>query len=712
GESGDSGETEFISNFITRLMNCRNADCFENLIFENTLDLTFIRSAMLFYQEHDDPNTLTSSSIAIRKKGKVSISSTDIQLTLDIPITGLTIIPYQKILKYFNTIPKDYNNNSQLVLLEMSQKLRNKKSILCLEFPEITEISGNHFNLFNQMITILDNYLGRFQTFHSAIEDTIKLSYLIEINKLLTSTLNWSVLVKNILFYLSKLLNSDIGILFIKEPSSDYLHFEDISGDKINISNKFELIRNFKLLTNELITDTSQLKGVIKITHPNDFPKEFLDALKKCGVESISESLISPIFIKGELSAVLLAANRTEENKFKKIEMQLISSFSQIVGHALMNASSFKNVRNQFDQALKHSREITNRKDSLESFFESINDGIIVTNKFGKIIEINSTALEIFNLPDKAEVLNKSYEDILKSHFDNNSFNIPDLYSKIGKAEESPIEFKIGELYYYINIGLMTDDEGKETGMVLVFEDISRYKKVEELKTEFISSLSHELKTPLTSIIGGVKILKKKFKNDPDEDNKKLIDIIAVDSEHLLNQIEDLLRLSRFEVQKEIFSPRLFDITEVIKRIEKTFDNDLKSKMIKIKTEITTKQFNGDKDKIYHLLSNLISNSIKYNKPEGFINVIIKDENNKQIISIEDSGIGIQNDKLKRLFEPFFRIEKRHHNIPGTGLGLSICKKIMDLHQGEIKVQSQLNSGTKFLCIFPFDYSGVQIEKE
>ncbi|MDD3626350.1 MAG: GAF domain-containing sensor histidine kinase [bacterium] len=690
-----------ILNFFSELINCHSKKEFESVLCSKLCKLNLIISAIIFLKSPNSINYLSevknsfnSGVLQIEKQKYILILS-------EIPKDYLIILS-QDHLKYFQD--QYFNPGNSILLIKLFLPELDSQKYIALEINSRDYFMNKNISEILILVQIYNEYLRRFLNFHDAIENTIRLSYFVEINKLINSSLNWSVIVKNILLYLCKLLNCDVSMLFLFNDSDNNLILEDISGKNINRSNKLEVQGTLKINVTSIFQNSPY--GLVKFDDISLLSNDFKNIITKLGLKNISNIIIAPLKIKDKFIGVLAAVNNGNQTKIKDENLELIQNFSQIVSISLSNASAFRNFRREFSKVLRHTSEVKTRRDALESIFESIKDGIIVTNNIGNIIEINSTALEMLSLRNKKQVVNRNFENILKPYLARNSYNNPEDRSNIICNSNSPVEFKIGDHFYLINIGLISEEDSIDSGTVIVFEDVSRYKKIEELKTEFISSLSHELKTPLTCIIGSVKILNKKFSENPESDIYKLIEILDCESKNLLSQIDKILQLSRFEVKKENLNIEEFNPGEVAERIENTFKDKFQEKNIQYYLHLQTNLFTGDKEKIFQVISNLISNSIKYNKVGGSVNLTIKKDLNSQIIEVSDSGIGIKDDNINRLFEPFYRIEDKHHEIPGTGLGLSICKKIIDLHKGKIEVFSKLNLGTKFICSFPKIYEG------
>ncbi|WP_278600417.1 sensor histidine kinase, partial [Clostridium tertium] len=229
-------------------------------------------------------------------------------------------------------------------------------------------------------------------------------------------------------------------------------------------------------------------------------------------------------------------------------------------------------------------------------------------------------------------------------------------------------------------------------GVVITVLDITDIKRLENIRSQFVANVSHELKTPLTSIKGFAETLK--FVEDLPTRNK-FLDIIDKEAERLTNLINDILILSNIEnnhkMKEEEFNP-----AKVIEDVINMVTPQMNSKQIEINFSSNgTNELNGDRDKFFQMILNLVENAIKYSNDKTLISIRTYDINDYTYIEVEDNGIGIPKEDLPRIFERFYRVDKSRAK-GGTGLGLAIVKHIARMFNGEIFVKSTLNKGTKF----------------
>ncbi len=245
--------------------------------------------------------------------------------------------------------------------------------------------------------------------------------------------------------------------------------------------------------------------------------------------------------------------------------------------------------------------------------------------------------------------------------------------------------------------------EGNAEGAVLVFHDITNLRRLEKIRQDFVANVSHELRTPISSIKGYAETLLEGALDDK-ENAKDFLKIIYSDSDRLARLVDDLLDLSKIESGKLKMALRPCKIKPLIERVILRMDKQAKDKSISIKVDVPKEipLVYADEARIAQVLLNLIDNAIKYNHHAGTVTISAKDKDKFVQVDISDTGVGIPEKDLPRLFERFYRVDKaRSRELGGTGLGLSIVKHIVQVHNGEVSVQSILGQGSTFSFTIP-----------
>ena len=343
-----------------------------------------------------------------------------------------------------------------------------------------------------------------------------------------------------------------------------------------------------------------------------------------------------------------------------------------------------KTFNNMADQLQIKINEVMDKQNRLESIVKSMESGVIAVDLDNNIIIINPYAKRIFGIKDDitGEKIYDYIEDFDINYFLNEEEEISKEIKILHPAER---ELKIKKAFIL---------SGREKiGKVIAVQDISDIKRLENMRSQFVANVTHELKTPLTSIKGFAETLK--YVED-EKTREKFLDIIDNEAERLSRLISDILVLSKIEssttTDDEDFMPYIV-IDEVISIVKNMAENKNISLIIE-KSERDIK-LHGDKDKFLQLVLNLVENGIKYSNEGSTVKVRSFIKKGDYILQVEDNGIGITKEDIPRIFERFYRVDKSRKG-GGTGLGLAIVKHIVKIFNGEISIESELNKGSIF----------------
>jgi two-component system phosphate regulon sensor histidine kinase PhoR len=238
-------------------------------------------------------------------------------------------------------------------------------------------------------------------------------------------------------------------------------------------------------------------------------------------------------------------------------------------------------------------------------------------------------------------------------------------------------------------------------GVVLVFHDITEIKKLEKMRKDFVANVSHELKTPVTSVIGFTETLLDGAMED-EELTTKFLTIMLSESKRLQTLISELLELSKIEHEHFTLDFQPVKMGELLKETIMVLEDKARAKDIVIINEIETEaEALGETGRIRQIMMNLVTNAISYTPPGGKVMVSVLNAEDGVLFSVKDTGIGMDQDQIPRIFERFYRVDKaRSRNQGGTGLGLAIVKHLVEAHEGHINVESTAGEGTTFQITF------------
>lgn len=328
------------------------------------------------------------------------------------------------------------------------------------------------------------------------------------------------------------------------------------------------------------------------------------------------------------------------------------------------------------------------KQNKLEAILESMESGVVAITATGKVMLINPYAKSLFGINE--DIIGKNISNYIIDH-DLLSFirDIMDIDAKEIKLFH-PVEREIK-----VKKAPIIGQRGSEIGIVISIQDITDIKRLENMRSQFVANVSHELKTPLTSIKGFSETLRIV---DDENTKNKFLDIIDKETDRLTLLIEDILILSNIENMNKLSNEK-FNPNEVVDDVINMVKKEATKKNISIEAE---KKFNGllvgDKNKFYQVVLNLVTNGIKYSNENGNVKIFTNKSKNKFVLMVKDDGIGIPKEDLPRIFERFYTVDKSRTS-KSTGLGLAIVKHIVKLFNGEIFVESEVGKGSKFTVV-------------
>ena len=356
----------------------------------------------------------------------------------------------------------------------------------------------------------------------------------------------------------------------------------------------------------------------------------------------------------------------------------------------LVNA--FTLMTNELKQNIN---EIERQKKQIETILLHMTDGVIAFNMEGKIIHINTAAMNLLKLEQK----DNSFEKIFnKLKLNINLEKIIYLENWTSSEHRLTIEDKCVNLFFVP----FQDENNRQAGLIVVIQDITEHVKLDNMRKEFVADVSHELKTPITSIMGYADTL---LEGEYDKDTQqKFLDVISSEARRMARLVTDLLTLSKYDSKKVKLEETEFDLGELTKKCQERLKFEIEKKHQNVECFVTANvpPVSADKYGIERVVLNILSNAIKYTPENGKIKIYVGFVYNDAYIKIIDNGIGISEQDLTRIFDRFYRADKaRTREMGGTGLGLSIAKEILDQNKGSIDIRSELGKGTEVIIRIP-----------
>ena len=352
-------------------------------------------------------------------------------------------------------------------------------------------------------------------------------------------------------------------------------------------------------------------------------------------------------------------------------------------------------IREQKSRINEYINEIKNERDRINVITENMKEGFILLNNEKNILSINTSGKRMignnrFTLIKHKNIIELTRDEQILKNVDK---SLSENKHIVNDIDTNRFHYR----YYYSPV---SEKFNKVDGLVILIEDITIQKKAELMRREFSANVSHELKTPLTTMIGFAQMIKEGLIKDT-ESIKKYSGMINDEGLRLIHLIEDIMRLSKIEEGIDVDYNDFVKLNDLADDICDLLTTKAEKNNIKITLNSENIGMHGNKSYISELLYNIIDNSIKYNKRNGevYVNIYKKD---KIYIEVKDSGLGIPEEHLSRIFERFYRVDKsRYRETGGTGLGLSIVKHIVELYKGNITINSKENVGTEIVITFP-----------
>ncbi|AWI05700.1 ATP-binding protein [Clostridium drakei] len=410
---------------------------------------------------------------------------------------------------------------------------------------------------------------------------------------------------------------------------------------------------------------------------------------------------ISTFFINKFLKPIYTLTEGIKSVKEGELHKEISVASSDEIGLLSREFNNMTKRLQQFEYSNKG--KLLKEKNKSIAIVKSISDPLIVLDTDYKMILLNNACEDIFGIKE---------EDVLNKHFLEGIRN-GELYEYISsvykedneKRSEKIMNIKVNGNDYYFNIisTAIQDRDSKAYGIVVLLQNVTKLKQLEKVKTDFMGTISHELKTPLTSIMMGLSLITDKKIGVLNEKQETIVDTMKDDGERLSSLITELLQLSKIESDKAVFTMEQCSIIGVIENCIKRFNDQALSKEVNLYYEGNEEfpKVTIDAEKISWTLNNLVSNALKYVNAGDEISIKAGVKDKKMYISVEDTGVGIPDEYQKIIFDKFVQVKDGNLEMRSSGLGLAIAKEIVEAHGGEIWCESILDIGSKFTFTLP-----------
>ena len=407
--------------------------------------------------------------------------------------------------------------------------------------------------------------------------------------------------------------------------------------------------------------------------------------------------LLQPVIVVVLIALLLsmLLSSRASKSIIKPInELDLDNPADNVTYDEL--SPLLRKISAQNKTIAKQLKEAGQKQEEFRLITENMNEGFLIIDKEARLLTYNSSAVSLLggSVTEKSSVLtlnhSKSFIEIIEKALSGESCdNIARINNKALNLIASPVY-----------------DDKKLIGAAIIIIDMTESVEREQLRREFTSNVSHELKTPLTSISGFAEIMKDG--GTPEETVKDFSKSIYDEAQRLITLVSDIIKISELDENTNAFESESVNLFELSQSIAKRLQPEADKKNVSIRLKGNDTYVVGVRKILDEMISNLCDNAIKYNKDNGSVEIDVHTENGSAVLSVSDTGIGIPEESKNRVFERFYRVDKSHSKaIGGTGLGLSIVKHGAIYHKAKITLDSKEGEGTRISIIFSQDFRNI-----
>ncbi|WP_434639655.1 ATP-binding protein [Thermoanaerobacterium thermosaccharolyticum] len=528
------------------------------------------------------------------------------------------------------------------------------------------------------------------------------------------------------------------GIKQFNQDSSVFYDWYNVEANNITEKNEGKYVEEIKNAYVDFTTSFSGLQEIpvsdngsmlyyykTKIKPNFDHIKDLLNGLAQLNETAMFEKKTNATMdAKNSMYAILIITliaaifgfiiSMVFTNRFLKPMEYLISSIRKVKEGDLDQIISITTddelgkLATEFNNMIKRLKQyeesqlgkIMDERNKTLSIVKSISDPLLVLNSDYKIILLNSAAEELFGIEEKNAV-NKHFLLSVKDE---------KLFEEINSIVDSNFvnnkieQIKYSDKYYDVTISPIENYKSEISDILLVFHNITEFKELDQVKDDFISIISHEFKTPLTSIMMGTSIILEEKIGTINEKQKSTLLAIEEEGEKLTELVNELIELTKIESGKEVYNFKCCSMFGIVENTIKPLYNIASEKGVNLSHSVDEDLpgVYADPEKISWVLNNLITNALKYTDAGDDISISATIENNMMQISVKDTGVGIPKEYKDKIFDKFFHTKNGDNfEIKGTGLGLAVVKEIVEAHGGKVWCESDLDVGSNFMFTLP-----------
>jgi len=448
---------------------------------------------------------------------------------------------------------------------------------------------------------------------------------------------------------------------------------------------------------------------------------------RRPGFEWVRAQICLPLRTDLEIVGVIGLVYLEPGRQFGEEDVALLERFGQMASLALENANLYAETRHELkerrraENQLKETlREIERAQTKARAILDAATDSMLLLTPDQTIISVNRSFCENFSGDEPRTVYGKQlsdYQTQLQRAFDQPNAFQAIVQSTLSDTAQSFTHNLTQRAPHARELQLFSNpvrtQNGEYLGRLYVFHDVTKEREVDRMKSEFVSMVSHELRTPLTSIKGYVDLIQTGEVGELTDVQREFLDIVKTNTDRLVELINELLDISRIEAGRIELRRKALDLPGLIHQVADTMHPQLRAKRQALTLELAPDlpPVSGDNDRVIQILTNLVSNAHKYSPVEGALTIAAHRVGAYVRVDVSDTGIGLSPEDQARLFSKFFRAQNRAtQETPGTGLGLAITRSLIEMHGGQIWVDSAPGKGSTFSFTLPLAPTAVEQE--
>ncbi len=420
-------------------------------------------------------------------------------------------------------------------------------------------------------------------------------------------------------------------------------------------------------------------------------------------------ALVVPILGGGGEAFGALILQSSEEQAFDEMDLRLVETAAVQLGNALNNAELYRLIREQAERlgGMLRTQQIEAAKS--HAILEGIADGVLVTDQNGRIILFNAAAERLLGIK-REDALGRLMDEMVELY----GAMAREWAAHVQQWRESPEthhagqflaqRIELGDRFISVHLSPVISSAQEFLGLVSVFRDITTEVQADRAKSDFVSMVSHELRTPMTAVKAYVDLLLMGTPGPLNEQQRKFLKVVKANSERLIDLVSDLLDISRIEAGKVKLERQPVDMAELIDQVVMTIQPNAQEKHQRVRVVVppALPKALGDPARLTQILTNLVGNAHKYTPEGGEITVYAYVRHGMLHVAVQDTGIGISPENQRKVFERFYRVDDPGvRETTGTGLGLSIAALLVQMHGGQIWVESEVGEGSTFYFTVP-----------